>query len=282
MSQLTVTNLRAGSTPQEVITSGRALTNITSATFSGALTVGGTSTLTGRVGVGAAPTTTGHFVVQGIPSGLSGGARYGVVSDPTFGSGTISSGSAFLARVNSEAASFTMASGYAFRVLDGTAGTGSTITTQYGLYVESLTAGTNNYAIYTNTGLVRFGDKVSIGSGAASTYQLNVYSADTADDARIGLKTSTSYTAIIEQSNASLFSITNNAGYMSIAATGTVTFGGEVVMDGNFPIRATTINALPRSAPGAPPSGWYLYTDSTTGDLMAKSANGVVVTLAVN
>lgn len=41
MSTLTVGALRAGSTPAEVITSGRALTNITTGTFSGAVTVGG-------------------------------------------------------------------------------------------------------------------------------------------------------------------------------------------------------------------------------------------------
>lgn len=47
---------------------------------------------------------------------------------------------------------------FSYYVADGGA---SFITNKYGLYVESLTEGTSsNYAIYTNTGLVHFGDKV--------------------------------------------------------------------------------------------------------------------------
>jgi hypothetical protein len=42
--------------------------------------------------------------------------------------------------------------------------TGASIGTTYGLYVESLTAGGTNYAVYTNSGLVRFGDDVIVGS----------------------------------------------------------------------------------------------------------------------
>lgn len=37
-----------------------------------------------------------------------------------------------------------------------------TVTNAYGLYVENITGASNNYAIYTNSGLVRFGDDVQM------------------------------------------------------------------------------------------------------------------------
>jgi hypothetical protein len=60
-----------------------------------------------------------------------------------------------------------------FRVLNPTVSGGGTITTAYGLYVDALSGGGTNYAIYTNAGLVRFGDAVDIiGSDAADTQLL--------------------------------------------------------------------------------------------------------------
>lgn len=61
---------------------------------------------------------------------------------------------------------------------------GGTITTQYGIYMNSLINGGTNYAIYTNVGLNRFGDKVGI--GISPTYQLNV--AETTTDNTSGNK----------------------------------------------------------------------------------------------
>jgi len=46
--------------------------------------------------------------------------------------------------------------------------TGS-ITTSYGLYIDGQTAGGTNYAVYTNAGLVRFGDVVN----TTASYQVD-------------------------------------------------------------------------------------------------------------
>lgn len=55
-----------------------------------------------------------------------------------------------------------------------TASTGGTITNIYGIYLNNINTGaTLNYAIYTNAGLVRFGDQLSI-VGSADSNQLTV------------------------------------------------------------------------------------------------------------
>lgn len=60
-----------------------------------------------------------------------------------------------------------------FHGVDADNGGGGTITTQYGLYLDSLTTGTTNYAIYTNDGLVHFGDKVELAAPVAGNATLN-------------------------------------------------------------------------------------------------------------
>lgn len=41
----------------------------------------------------------------------------------------------------------------------------ASITNNYGLYIEAQSAGASNYAIYTNSGIIRFGDTLKIASG---------------------------------------------------------------------------------------------------------------------
>ena len=53
--------------------------------------------------------------------------------------------------------------GRGIRIAAGTLGAGS-ITTLYGLYIENVTNGGTNWAIYTNTGDIRFGDDVLVGT----------------------------------------------------------------------------------------------------------------------
>lgn len=63
---------------------------------------------------------------------------------------------------------------YGIRIHDATVGTGS-ITNQYGIYIYNLNqAATLNCAIYTNIGLVHFGDQVEIVGSAAADVQLTV------------------------------------------------------------------------------------------------------------
>lgn len=51
---------------------------------------------------------------------------------------------------------------------------GGTLTTSYGLYVESQSAAASNYAIYTNGGLVRFGDQVRFTASTTAAASLNI------------------------------------------------------------------------------------------------------------
>lgn len=63
-----------------------------------------------------------------------------------------------------------------YRVQSPTKFAGSTMTSVYGVYIETIDVGANNYAIYTNLGANRFGDKTTITqpslTGAAPTLQL--------------------------------------------------------------------------------------------------------------
>lgn len=43
---------------------------------------------------------------------------------------------------------------------------GAAVANKYGLYVNNITHGNNNWAIYTNTGLVRFGDAIVLANGS--------------------------------------------------------------------------------------------------------------------
>ncbi len=77
------------------------------------------------------------------------------------GTGTVTSTYGF--RSNSSIGSTgTVTDLYNFYVLNPTKGGSATLTRNYGLYVEGLTAGTNNWSIYTNAGLVHFGDNVEM------------------------------------------------------------------------------------------------------------------------
>ncbi len=58
------------------------------------------------------------------------------------------------------ALSFTAASLAPLYVAPVTIGVGSSVVALYGLFVNSMTGASSNYAIYTNSGLVRFGDEV--------------------------------------------------------------------------------------------------------------------------
>ncbi len=51
---------------------------------------------------------------------------------------------------------------------------GGTVGSNYGLYMESQSAGSSNYAIYTNAGLVRFGDQVQLVAGTTALASINV------------------------------------------------------------------------------------------------------------
>lgn len=127
----------------------------------------------GAVGIGGTPTSNVGIRLLGSPAATT--SQTGIMSNLTFTSAATSEGIGFLSSIATQATAFTMPSLYNYYAGNATKGAGSTITTQYGLYVESLTSGATNYAIYTNTGLVRFGDTVTmngvnrlLGTGAAA------------------------------------------------------------------------------------------------------------------
>lgn len=104
-------------------------------------------------------------------------------------SGTISSLSGVSGEVRRSGAGGTVANAYGFRCQIRNEGAGTisagynyyiesalnvgTITTLYGLYISSINNATDNYAIYTNAGLNRLGDQLSV-VGSADRVQLDV------------------------------------------------------------------------------------------------------------
>lgn len=75
-------------------------------------------------------------------------------------------------RVVTANASYTTTDAIAIRIYSGTKGAaGANITNLYGLKIENQTVGSTNYAIYTGTGAVHFGDDVNVASG--KVYKVN-------------------------------------------------------------------------------------------------------------
>lgn len=77
------------------------------------------------------------------------------------GTGTVSSAYGYRSNF-SVGSTGTISNLYNFYALNPTKGGSATLTNNYGFYVDGQTAGTNNWAIYTNAGLVHFGDNVEM------------------------------------------------------------------------------------------------------------------------
>lgn len=78
------------------------------------------------------------------------------------GTGIVTAMAASTTQIKTTNSSGTVTSGFGLRMFDGSKSVGTTIGTLYGLYVDSQTVGTLNYAIFTNTGIVRLGDRTLI------------------------------------------------------------------------------------------------------------------------
>ena len=123
-------------------------------------------------------------------------------------------------------------------------GGSATITNQYGVYIESLTSATNNYAIYTNTGHVRFGERIII-------------------DGNNGI--------LIEDAGKWGFSYgTQVAGYLAIGDT-SVYNGVEIVPGGTIKTRFTAAGEIFLGAPAA--SGNLSNANITVGLTINQEAN---------
>lgn len=73
-------------------------------------------------------------------------------------------------------------------IVSTTVGSGS-LTNSYGLYINAQTVGSNNWAIYTNAGLVHFGDTVDLASGKNLTLLAGNITTDTTTGTIIGTAT---------------------------------------------------------------------------------------------
>lgn len=123
--------------------------------------------LTAGFGVGAAP-----FAAWGAnfaPATMTGSAQGGIRLVPTFSTATTDTGYGLFVQPVTAAGTYTTGAVRAVHIANPTKGAGNTITTAYGLYIESITAGSTNYAIYTDSGLVRFGGAVTMASTLSVT-----------------------------------------------------------------------------------------------------------------
>lgn len=73
------------------------------------------------------------------------------------------------------AGSYTLSNYYGLYVSELAKGAGTTITNNYGIYIEDLGNGSNNYAIYSGTGNIRFGDRLAAGNASGITAGVAIY-----------------------------------------------------------------------------------------------------------
>ena len=114
----------------------------------------------GNLGVGGASNASYGLILRN--TALTGTQQFGSYYAPVGSSAATVQITGVASAPATAAASFTINAVYGFRALNTTKGSGSTITQQYGLYVDAQTNGATNYSIYTNAGLVRLGDTVTI------------------------------------------------------------------------------------------------------------------------
>ena len=131
-----------------------------------------TDTLAGNLqfgtnaGIGGAATADAGFLINAITGG--GVTQQGVQSQPTFAATTTSQGTALYGQVRTVASVFTMVQARGLFIDDAVVGAGSVVTNQFGVYVAAQTGGGTNYAIFTNAGLVTFGDLVTTVASSTS------------------------------------------------------------------------------------------------------------------
>lgn len=129
--------------------------------------------------VDSATTSTGFLAaldtgwVNNLPAGQTVSQLYGLnMAGYNYNSGTLTAAyGGIFAVYNDQFASGVTTNAYAGYFLAQRYG--GTVTNQYGIYVDSVTGATNNYAIFTNAGLIEFNDQLFI-DGRADRNQLIV------------------------------------------------------------------------------------------------------------
>jgi hypothetical protein len=209
----------------------------------------------GYIGIGADPAASylfraektvgsaGEFVAFRIkPTNISGNVVAMDCQAVGFTAGTIASVSGGRFQV-SQTSTGTVTGASGIWVQDGSAA--GTITTLYGLYIANQTAGATNYAIYTGSGQVRFGDALTV-DGSADAVQLTVQANGTQTGNLVDFEKSDgtvisgvdSLGRIFSYGNAAVTSnfITGGAGNATLTGTANVLIGdyaGENLTEGD-------------------------------------------------
>lgn len=199
--------------------------------------------VTTALGVGALPSANAAIFIGVTQNNAS--TQYGILNQPTFGSAVTSDANAIYAQVFTAAAAFTMSRAIAVHIADASKGAGSSITSNYAIYIEPMTSGGTNYAIYTNTGLVRFGDNVLIVQSNGGTQHLNIDNSATA----AGRNWHLGYSGfgLGGVSEFSFYNITDSITVMRLGALGNVNIWGDITVAGSSFMIHTT-NTLTNAA----------------------------------
>lgn len=125
------------------------------------------SRLGGYVGIGIDPSSNVVCYIAPGTAVTTSATQYGIYVNPTFSSaGTTANYGAYIFLTT--AASTTVTNAYNLRLAAKTKGASGTITNDYGLYIDNIAnGGTLNYSIYTNSGVVRFGDYMFLANVSA-------------------------------------------------------------------------------------------------------------------
>jgi hypothetical protein len=131
---------------------------ITSGSFA-ANTGGFRCTSDGRASLGAGSISTVYALI--LDNAVTAGATQGGIRvESVASSAALTAFMGVDVKPELQAAAFTCADVFGVRIRDTVKGAGSALTTQRGIYIDDLAAAVTNYAIYTNGGLVRFGDAI--------------------------------------------------------------------------------------------------------------------------
>ena len=275
---------------------------------SSTLSASSTLQVSSYAAIGGSLSANAQLYVRGTMVGV-GTNQYGVLAQMTFPVAATSGMYGIYVATTGAAGTYTTSDAIGINIQPHTLGAGQTVTnayglllatssyaatTKYGIAIGSVTGGSTNYAIYTNTGLVRFGDAVTMtGDLTVDTSTLKVDSANN----RVGVGTASpaqtldvsgsvnvrsasptvffdrngSYTWRIANGDGttyplSSFNIANNAGTAAI----TITAANVVSIGGNTALHAGNYNSYAPTLTGGGASGtWGI---SVTGSASSASS----------
>ena len=173
-------------------------------------------------------------------------------------------------------ATATISSFYSARIAD-IFSAGGTVTNQYGLYIDSLTTGGTNYAIYTNSGAVRFGDAVTIAGGTVTASKPLLNITQTWNDASVVFEGAViNITNTNSQIGSTLFSVKlGGSSIFRIRRDGTTFCNSLATTTGNLQAAfGSTILFDSSSRINAPSDGILRFTNSSSSDFSRLQLGG--------